>query len=162
MAKRVHIVDVVDIHGYSFDKLRELLGLGPCSPASLVELPSDRGAAPEDAPGHVLRMLREHGEPVKLLVPCNQLQWRGTRYAVARYGDGYCEMVGGFNCGYGGGGPYAVSKLIKDYLGLEAVSDDPGLHTADRDFIENENYRGAAILVELCSGKAYITVYELI
>jgi len=161
LARRVHVVDVVEARGYSFDGLRELLGLGPCSPASLVELPSDRGAAPEDAPGHVLKMLQEHGEPAKLLIPCNRLQRSGTRYAVARYGDGYCERIGGFNCGYGGEGPYAVSKLVKDYLGLDALIDDPDLYAADRGFIENREYQNAAILLELCSGKAYITVYKL-
>jgi len=152
---------VVDVPGTGFDRLRELLGLGPCSPATLVQLPSDRGAAPEDAPGHVLRMLREHGEPAKLLIPCNKLQWGGSRYAIARYGDSYCERITGFNCGYGGGGPFAVSKLIAAYLGLNALVDDPDLYAADRGFIENREYQNAAILVELCCGKAYITVYKL-
>ena len=106
-------------------------------------------------------MLREHGEPAKLLIPCNRLQRSGTRYAVARYGDLYCERISGFNCGYGGGGPYAVSKLIKDYLGLEAVINDPDLYTADRGFIENRESQNAAILIELYNGKAYITGYRL-
>jgi len=85
----------------------------------------------------------------------------GSRYAIARYGDSYCERITGFNCGYGGGGPFAVSKLIAAYLGLNALVDDPDLYAADRGFIENREYQNAAILVELCCGKAYITVYKL-
>lgn len=156
MPNRVYVSDVIRARGMNFNKLRELLGLRSCSPGGIIDLAS------EEAAKHVLEMLQEHGEPAKLLVPCNKLQERGNLYTIIRYGDGYCERVGGFNCGYSGEGPYAVSKLIKDYLGLEAVNDDLGLHTADSDFIESENYKGAAILVELCSGKAYITVYELV
>ena len=128
--------------------LREPLDLGRAAPQ-----PSWSCSATAAQPP---RMPREHREPFKLLVPCNRLQWSGTPY-----GDLYWERISGFNYGYGGGDPYTVSKLIKDYRGLEAVADDPDLHVADRGFIENREYQNAAILLELCSGKAHITVYKL-
>ena len=155
MSSRVYVSGVVRTRGIGFNKLCELLGLMPCSPGSGIDLASEK------ATKHVLEMLQEHSEPVKLLVPCNNLQGRGNRYTIIRYGDAYCEMVGGFNCGYGGTGPYEVSNLIKRYLNIEALIDDPVLYAAHRDFIENKNYQDAAILVELCSGRAYITVYKL-
>jgi len=163
VAGYLHVIDVVELGRRGFDQVRELTGMWPCSPASLEHLPV---AAPEDierAAARMLEKIREHGEPVKLLVPCEGLRswpYGGSSHAVARYGDLYCERVSGLSCGSNAGGALALLRMLERYMGLDGVRSDADTGR-ESGFVIDPEYRHAAMLVELCQGKAWVTIYKL-
>ncbi len=137
-------VDIPGFHSY----VREKTGKDPAS-CPVVELSSN------EAPDHVLKNMERHGAPLHFIVPCHR---HPERHAVAVYGDGYCERVGGFSCGYGGAGPLALGFLVAKLRGLDRF--DETLYILYTLGFANEAHRNSIIELVINS-KDNIELYIL-